>query len=670
MQANKNFRKSAIALGVLIALSGGQAMAFDTSVGVIGKYTITGNNDGSNNLDEGVILFSNGPTGTLDTVRAAVSVLSNGVVTINGTSGVNINGGTTINNGATINHGTTLNNGATINGILNVANITNNSTIKIQGNNDSNSGGGIEGVILSSNSGTGEVGEDQATISVLTNGTVTVKGTTTIHGATTVGGTLGVTGATTLNGATAVNNTLAVTGETTINTTEFSATNIGNATGSTNINAGIAGTTNIGTGNAASFTNIGNSLATNTVSGASNTIIATGANTISGANNITTATIGANSITGRSGNTITATTGSNAIAATAGANNITAGTTNTLTGATGNTITATTGSNVMSANATDGTNNIEAKFNNIGVNTAASINAMGNTNAGTTVNAAGGNSALSVANGQASLRSGTSGFTATSALSTLSTNPVTLASQLNNVGDAASRQNIAGVSFVNRLEGNTLINGNTYINGTLFYTSNTAATTTVTSGASILGNPSQATTIQINSVNAGGMGSVVNANGKVTQGIVGQTTGSMTVTNGLGNTHGFVVTETQATMSGGVNSTSLTLDDNGATFSNAATGAPVQVHGVADGTSDFDAVNVRQFSSAIASVTAMANIPQVDPGKKVAYGVALGNFKGKTAFAGGITYRFTRNGVFKASIASAMNSTKSTAIGVGAAWSY
>ena len=46
----------------------------------------------------------------------------------------------------------------------------------------------------------------------------------------------------------------------------------------------------------------------------------------------------------------------------------------------------------------------------------------------------------------------------------------------------------------------------------------------------------------------------------------------------------------------------LTLNDSGATFSNAATGAPTRVTGVANGAGDFDAVNVRQFSAAVAGV--------------------------------------------------------------------
>lgn len=96
----------------------------------------------------------------------------------------------------------------------------------------------------------------------------------------------------------------------------------------------------------------------------------------------------------------------------------------------------------------------------------------------------------------------------------------------------------------------------------------------------------------------------------------------------------------------------------------------MQVRGVMDGTADFDAVNVRQLSGAIASVAAMANIPQVDQDKTVAVGVGLGGFMGKTALAMGMSYRFTRNGVFKGSVSSGMHSNAKPVVGVGAAWSY
>jgi hypothetical protein len=315
---------------------------------------------------------------------------------------------------------------------------------------------------------------------------------------------------------------------------------------------------------------------------------------------------------------------------------------------------------------------------NVGTGAYTTAVAIGSAQAGTTVSAQGGNSLLSVADGAASLRSGAgpaaSGFATTAAPQTLSTNAVTLATQLNNVGDAASRQNIAGISYVNRLEGNTLINGNTYINGTLVYSSNSAATTTVTSGPSILPGATQATTGQSSIVNAGGVGTNVDSNGRMSVGVVNQTTASMIVTNGYGNTHGFVVNETSATMSGGIRSTSLTLDDNGATFRNTFNGGPARVTGVADGASDFDAVNyrqLRQVAAGVSGTSAMANIPQVDQNKKFAVGAGLGSFQGMTALALGASYRFAPSAVVKASLASSSGANnKNTVYGIGAGFSW
>ena len=64
-------------------------------------------------------------------------------------------------------------------------------------------------------------------------------------------------------------------------------------------------------------------------------------------------------------------------------------------------------------------------------------------------------------------------------LQTLPSNTQELSAALNNVGDDTSRANLAGTTYINRMEGNTLVNGNMYINGTLGYTSNASATTSV-----------------------------------------------------------------------------------------------------------------------------------------------------------------------------------------------
>ena len=220
---------------------------------------------------------------------------------------------------------------------------------------------------------------------------------------------------------------------------------------------------------------------------------------------------------------------------------------------------------------------------------------------------------------------------------------------------------LTGASYVNKISGNTLIDGNLYINGTLNYVASDSAHTTVTDGQT-----SSGTSI----VAAGQMGKVVNANGAISTGITSQATAALTVTNSLGNTHGVVVQENMTTISGGNYSSSMMLDDNGARFSNTVTGAPVTVTGVADGRNSFDAVNVRQFAGAIASASAMTNIPGVDTSKLASFGIGLGTFMGQNALAMGASYHLPGRGALKASVASGMGDGAQASVGVGAGWSW
>jgi YadA-like membrane anchor domain len=356
---------------------------------------------------------------------------------------------------------------------------------------------------------------------------------------------------------------------------------------------------------------------------------------------------------------------------------------------------------LSSASNTIGDSSTYATVNNLGTGAAfQSSNVVGNSNVGSTVNAIGGAGSLSVDNLQSTLSTGTNGgMVQTDAVSatvrashtgTLASNGSTGTMAVGNGGgytayattqSTGAMNSIGAVvdnkSYTNKISGNTFVDGNVYINGTLDYVSSNSANTTVINtgaGASILAPASTAVAGGTAIVMKGATGTqtVVDAHGKLSNvtGAAAQATASLTLTNGLGNTHGVVVTETQATLSGGTQSSSLTMADNGATFSDAATGAPVQVHGVNDGSADFDAVNVRQFAGAIASVTAMANIPQVDPGSRYAFGVGVGGFMGRAALAAGLSYRFTRNGVFKASLSSAMSHSDTDTFGLGMAWSF
>jgi autotransporter adhesin len=111
----------------------------------------------------------------------------------------------------------------------------------------------------------------------------------------------------------------------------------------------------------------------------------------------------------------------------------------------------------------------------------------------------------------------------------------------------------------------------------------------------------------------------------------------MTMTNGIGNTHGVVIQEASTVLSGGAHSTTMTLSDTGASFSNAQTGAAVVVSGVANGVSPTDAANVGQVNAAIDAAVAPfdarlasveSNIQALDKKiggveKKVSGGVAI-----------------------------------------------
>jgi autotransporter adhesin len=91
------------------------------------------------------------------------------------------------------------------------------------------------------------------------------------------------------------------------------------------------------------------------------------------------------------------------------------------------------------------------------------------------------------------------------------------------------------------------------------------------------------------------------------------------------------------------NTSSFLLNSNGATLSNTSTGSPIQLHGVADGTSGYDAVNLNQLNgvankayAGVASAIAMANIPAPAPGKTYAIGAAYGNYADEDAVAVGV----------------------------------
>lgn len=162
---------------------------------------------------------------------------------------------------------------------------------------------------------------------------------------------------------------------------------------------------------------------------------------------------------------------------------------------------------------------------------------------------------------------------------------------------------------------------------------------------------------------------VTDANGKLvsTNDTTSGTTAALVVTNSASNTHGIVVEETKTTISGGLNSSSLTLNDLGATFSDSATGAPIQVHGVADGTADFDATNVRQVYSGLAAVLAATPELRLEPGK-TGVGVGLGSYGGFNAVGIGFGHMYDNGAVLTGAVSKAPESEVAYKASVSWTW--
>ncbi|MBT6651936.1 MAG: hypothetical protein HOB39_04270 [Gammaproteobacteria bacterium] len=152
--------------------------------------------------------------------------------------------------------------------------------------------------------------------------------------------------------------------------------------------------------------------------------------------------------------------------------------------------------------------------------------------------------------------------------------------------------------------GNDNVGSTTNIIGVTNINATTAATTNLGTGTGAVnvGNTTGATVVNGNAVTLqSGMKSlVVDSTGtSITGGLIvdglslsGATNGAinLTVNNPTtGIAHGLVVQNDQTILSGGVNSTYITLDEKGASFAHPITGAPSRVMGVADGVDPMDA---------------------------------------------------------------------------------
>jgi hypothetical protein len=239
---------------------------------------------------------------------------------------------------------------------------------------------------------------------------------------------------------------------------------------------------------------------------------------------------------------------------------------------------------------------------------------------------------------------------ATTLQSTLLVNGATTIDDTLHVTGATDLDSTLNVDGATTLQSTLLVNGATTIDDTLHVTGATtldssltvAGTTTLNGSLNVLG-PTTTTGLTNNGYltsNGGDVHLDTNAGqpGNASLSLVDDDSANLLYTNSLGNTHGLTVGETQTVLSGGRTSTSLTLNNYGATFSNSLTG-PARVTGVADGVSDWDAVNYRQLRKAyegIAAVSALSAIPGTLPGKKFAIGAGYGYFESESAVAVGM----------------------------------
>jgi autotransporter adhesin len=120
----------------------------------------------------------------------------------------------------------------------------------------------------------------------------------------------------------------------------------------------------------------------------------------------------------------------------------------------------------------------------------------------------------------------------------------------------------------------------------------------------------------------------------------------------------------------------MTLNNNGATFSNTA-GNPIQVHGVANGTSTYDAVNYGQLqhlenrmSGGIAGTAAIAMIPPVDAGKQFSLGLGAAGYNGEAGIAAGAGMRFNDNLVARIGVGVSPTNSGGTQVVGGGGISY
>lgn len=340
------------------------------------------------------------------------------------------------------------------------------------------------------------------------------------------------------------------------------------------------------------------------------------------------------------------------------------------------------GTATMNGNTTIGTSGVTdtiIRGNATMINSSTTtISGTANTFNGTTLSSiTGGSSSITLNNANASMTAagGAAGYSTSATPRTLPTSQADLTTALNGAGTSGSRAAIAGGSYVNRIEGDTLVNGNLLVNGSISHASDAATVYSVSNGET-------SSTLSLVSKGTGATHATVDKRGNISlsSDAAPQSAASLTLTDSTGNTRGVVMTEEQLAISGGNRSAALIFDDQGATFRDAATGSPARVTGVADGVSDYDAVNYRQLdavrqdvhslevnmSSGIAMAGALAAIPQIDTDNSFALGIGAGHYNGESALAIGGSLQPLRSSVVK--VGMAVNGSKEGMVHAGASY--
>jgi fibronectin-binding autotransporter adhesin len=448
-----------------------------------------------------------------------------------------------------------------------------------------------------------------------------------VDGATTLSSTLGVTGAATLSstlgvtGAATLSSTLGVTGASTLGRSTISG-----ATGATVLKGGTnSGTLTLQDGNtvAAGATPAGTSI---TISGSGGGTAATVFQTTTNA--------GTTSVTTAVGTSSTAYTGSTAILQ-AGSNAVTVNSGNVgdspgvridgvvRTGSTSTTGVLITGSgqNSQPYTTADRTNGVAPTWADVAIQSKSY--GLGDPTLGSAI------------------------LITDYGIQMISPQPITGQLITNNTGINNSTGNMVNNSGMNTSSGS--VTNNTGGNSGSGSATNNLGMNSSTTGGTVANN-------------IGG----ISGNGNVTN-MIGQNNGTGIATNGFGTgsgvTNNFIGNNNPGStvqLDGG--SSRMTLNGNGATFSNPSTGGPIQVHGVADGSSPHDAVNVRQlFSGVAASMATAPTVTNMKPGD-AGVGVGFGQYGGYSAMGINLTYYARNEAQLNLGVARSMQSGAQTAI--------